>query len=121
MASGGSLPIIPSVDIDDKGNYKYILIEIQHKTETEPRQIVRGYNWGEYHADIFGKVNDELRLAGYECSCKGGGWIEHAPEKKTIRVYGYSVSYGPADHQKTVSLLQDRYSDYSSISFSDEG
>ena len=118
MASSGS-PIIPNVDIDADGTFKYILIQITRKSNPEPRIIVRGYKWAEYHADILDKVGEELD--GYDCKCLGGGRIKHTPEEKTLLVYGYSVGFGRADHKKTVSLLQDRYSEYKSITFSNEG
>lgn len=120
MASSGS-PVIPNVDIDGEGTFKYILIQITKKSNLEPRIIVRGYKWAGYHADILDSVDEELNKAGYDCKCLGGGRIKHTPEEKTLLVYGYSVGFGRADHKKTVSLLQDKYSDYKSITFSNEG
>ncbi|KAI6651684.1 14 kDa phosphohistidine phosphatase-like [Oopsacas minuta] len=120
MATSSS-PIIPNIDIDEDGTFKYILIKIQNKSNPEPRLIVRGYKWAEFHADIFEKVNEELSSAGYDCECMGGGRIKHTPDEKSLLVYGYSVSYGRADHNKTVSLLQDKYSHYKSITFSNKG
>ena len=78
--------------------------------------------------------------------CTGGGRILHEPEKKSILVYGYSQvierclfglfryelcvanlkltntkGFGRADHQMTVDLLKQHYTDYESITFSNEG
>ena len=120
MATSSS-PIVPNVDIDGEGTFKYILIQITKESSQESRLIVRGYSWAEYHADILDEVEKALKTAGYGCKCLGGGRIKHAPGEKTILVYGYSMGFGRADHQKTVSLLQDFYSEYKSISFSNEG
>ena len=114
-------PIVPNVDIDDEGTFKYILVQITNESNRESRLIVRGYKWADYHAYILNEVEKVSKTAGYNCKCMGGGRIKHNPADKTILVYGYSVGFGKADHQKTVELLQDSYSNYKSISFSDEG
>lgn len=42
-------------------------------------------------ADIFDKVDEEIKAhAGLRANCVGGGRIEHDPDEKTIKVYGYS-------------------------------
>ena len=120
MAASSS-PIVPNVDIDGEGTFKYILIQITNEANRESRIIVRGYKWADYHANILDQVEKELKTAGYTCKCLGGGRIKHTPRDKNILVYGYSMGFGKADHQKTVGLLQDFYSQYKSITFSDEG
>ncbi|PIK36301.1 hypothetical protein BSL78_26868 [Apostichopus japonicus] len=108
---------LPVVDIDPSGVFKYVLIKATKGSNEQ--FFVRGYAWGEYHADIFEEFegkNKDLRL-----SCLGGGRIEHSPDRKSILVYGYSVGFGKADHSITVGLLKSRYPDYTSITFSDEG
>merc|ERR1711881_461142 len=101
---------VDAVDIDPSGVFKYVLIKLKGE---EDKYIVRGYKWGEYHADIFEKVEEDLkRDHGVRCSCHGGGRINHDSEKKEILVYGHSIGYGRADHAKTVKLLKIRYPDY---------
>ena len=51
----------------------------------------------------------------------GGGRIEHDSEKKTLRVFGYSVEYGQADHAETARLLRKWYPLYNSIEISNDG
>ncbi|KAL2719126.1 ocnus [Vespula squamosa] len=55
-----------------------------------------------------------------EVESLGGGRILHDPEKKSIKVYGYSQGYGKADHQVAVQLLKKKYTDYD-ITYSDDG
>lgn len=42
-------------------------------------------------ANIFNEVADHVDTIRYlSCKCHGGGRIEHDPDEKTIKVYGYS-------------------------------
>ena len=82
--------------------------------------LVRGYNWAEYHADIYDPTEEKLREKGLDAQCLGGGRILHKPQEKHIKVYGYSVGFGRADHTKTVELLKAHYPDYQ-IEWTNEG
>ena len=82
--------------------------------------LVRGYSWAEYHADIYDQVEEKLRDIGLDAQCLGGGRIIHKPREKYIKVYGYSMGFGRADHTKTVEVLQSHYSDYQ-IEWSNDG
>ncbi len=53
--------------------------------------------------------------------CVGGGRIEHKPQHKSIKVYGYSQGFGKADHSITCQLLKQHFDDYQSIGWSDDG
>lgn len=57
---------------------------------------------------------------GLETECVGGGRIEHRPDLKRIKVYGYSQGYGKADHEETRRILLAEYADYD-IETSDDG
>ncbi|KAM0734500.1 Sex-regulated protein janus-A [Formica fusca] len=109
------------VDIDGHGRFKYILINVQDDVNKASKQIVRGYARAQWHADIFDKVDEEIKQhAGLRANCVGGGRIEHDPDEKTIKVYGYSQGFGKADHQVSVELLKKKYPEYN-ITWSDEG
>lgn len=42
-------------------------------------------------ANIFNEVADHVdTIRHLSCKCHGGGRIEHDPDEKTIKVYGYS-------------------------------
>ncbi|XP_076232223.1 14 kDa phosphohistidine phosphatase isoform X2 [Calliopsis andreniformis] len=112
---------VPDVDIDGYGRFKYILINVQDQASKEKKSIVRGYARSQWHADIFNEAESELKsLSGLRAECLGGGRIEHDPDEKTIKVYGYSQGFGKADHEVSVNLLKKKYPDYT-ITWSDEG
>ena len=57
---------------------------------------------------------------GLDCQCIGGGRILHEKSQKFIKVYGYSVGFGRADHTKTVEVLKTTFPDYK-IEWSNDG
>uniref|UniRef100_A0A2K5EKI1 14 kDa phosphohistidine phosphatase n=1 Tax=Aotus nancymaae TaxID=37293 RepID=A0A2K5EKI1_AOTNA len=88
---------IPDVDIDSDGVFKYVLIRVHSAPRSgapaaESKEIVRGYKWAEYHADIYDKVSGDMQQQGCDCECLGGGRISHQSQDKKIHVYGYSMS-----------------------------
>ena len=50
----------------------------------------------------------------------GGGRINHNPSKNQIEIYGYSNSFGKADHKTTQKFLQEAYPDYE-VSWKNQG
>ena len=50
------------------------------------KDVVRGYTFAEYHADVYDKTESEVTGAGLDCECLGGGRIEHRPGDKYIKV-----------------------------------
>nr|XP_033773025.1 14 kDa phosphohistidine phosphatase-like [Geotrypetes seraphini] len=122
MAAEG-LAQIPDVDIDPDGIFKYVLIRVvvTHPDDSEDsKDIVRGYKWAEYHADIYDKVAAEIEKQGYDCECLGGGRIMHKSQEKKIHVYGYSVGFGRANHFVSTEKLKKKYPNYT-ITWADEG
>ena len=114
---------VPDVDIDD-GVFKYVYIRVycdsENEDEREEKDIVRGYTFAEYHADVYDKTESEITGSGLDCECLGGGRIEHRPQDKFIKVYGYSMGFGKANHSRAVEILKTKYKDYN-IEWSDEG
>ncbi|XP_017886158.1 sex-regulated protein janus-A-like [Ceratina calcarata] len=116
-----SLNEVPDVDIDGHGKFKYILINVKDEANNVNKSIVRGYARAQWHGDIFDEVNNKLKsISGLTTNCLGGGRIEHDPDEKTIKVYGYSQGFGKADHEVSVALLKKKYPDYT-ITCSDDG
>lgn len=119
--TSSKLDNFPPVDIDEKGTFKYVLIEVY---ETSPdgtekaKLLVRGRNSAEYHADIYEPEEERIMKVGLDCQCLGGGRIQH--DAGYLKVYGYSMGYGKADHTKAVALLEKRYPEYK-IEWSDSG
>ncbi|XP_076755448.1 sex-regulated protein janus-A [Xylocopa sonorina] len=121
VAMSESLNKVPDVDIDGHGRFKYILINVQDETNNVSKSIVRGYARAQWHGDIFDDVSEKIKpIGGLRANCLGGGRIEHDPDQKTIKVYGYSQGFGKADHEVSVALLKKKYPDYT-ITCSDEG
>ncbi|KAG7320847.1 hypothetical protein KOW79_015262 [Hemibagrus wyckioides] len=119
--SAEHLAKIPEADIDPNGVFKYVLIRVHSKTDESYVDIVRGYAWAEYHADIYDKVSGELERAGnVDCECIGGGRIRHDSADKKIHVYGYSMGFGRANHAVSTEKLKTRYPDYE-ITWANEG
>ena len=107
------------VEIDPSGTFKYVLVRLYNKDDSS-RLLVRGFAWAEYHDDIYQRTLQEALDAGLDTECLGGGRILHVPEKGELKVYGYSVGFGRADHTLAVELIQKRYPSYS-VSWSNEG
>ncbi|XP_036385393.1 14 kDa phosphohistidine phosphatase [Megalops cyprinoides] len=114
---------IPEADIDPNGVFKYVLIRVHSTEEGDDSSvdIVRGYAWAEYHADIYDRVAAELEKGGgLDCECLGGGRIKHDSQAKKIHVYGYSMGFGRANHSVATEKLKARYPDYE-VTWADEG
>ncbi|XP_055637471.1 sex-regulated protein janus-A-like isoform X2 [Toxorhynchites rutilus septentrionalis] len=117
------LEAVPLVEIDE-GIFKYVLIKV-YGTEkvdgSEPaKNIVRGFARAQWHSDIYDEVSSSLAGLGLETECLGGGRIEHRPDQKLIKVYGYSQGYGKADHEEVKRILLTKYMGYQ-YEISDEG
>lgn len=115
----------PAAEIDPQGTFKYVLIEAYATDSDNPEEehsklLVRGNCEAEYHADVYDVEEEIIRKKGLDSQCLGGGRILHDPTKKYIKVYGYSVGFGKADHTKTVEVLKTKYPNYN-IEWSDEG
>ncbi|MCP9262633.1 Sex-regulated protein janus-A [Dirofilaria immitis] len=113
---------VPNAKIDPDGVFKYILIKIitGDRKSFEERETDRTWiSRCDYHGDVLEETEKELG-SNYELVCLGGGRIKHESKNHNILVYGYSQGYGPADHQKSVDILREKYPDYK-ISFSTEG
>ncbi|KAF7281764.1 hypothetical protein GWI33_004287 [Rhynchophorus ferrugineus] len=107
-------------------------MDLYHKScqdeEEKPICLSRSPNCGHSNrmTDIFDVVTEEMnamtenKFKKYKMSVLGGGRINVEKEKKTIEVYGYSVGYGKADHEKTAEVLKTKYPDFT-ITCSDDG
>ena len=104
--------ILKECKIDKNGEFKYIQILCSNKEDkNKSKLIIRGTSFFSHHKEIFddfiteikNSKNDEL-INNYEYKCLGGGKIEFTG--KMISVYGYSVTFGPADHLKTIEILK---------------
>ncbi|XP_019396044.1 PREDICTED: 14 kDa phosphohistidine phosphatase [Crocodylus porosus] len=113
------LSAVPDVDIDADGVFKYVLLRVRPPSGA-PKDVVRGYGWAEYHADIYEQAAAELEPRGFQCECLGGGRIAHQSAERRIHVYGYSVGFGRAKHSVSTEKLKAKYPDYE-VTWADEG
>ena len=113
---------IQPVDIDTKGTFEYILIDLlpneESNPDAEPMTLVRGGAKSLYHIDILIKFNLEEMdkssgLKGrYDAHCKGGGSISIDEKEKTVTIFGKSQTFGNADHEIAQKLVQKAMPDY---------
>nr|XP_025962051.1 14 kDa phosphohistidine phosphatase [Dromaius novaehollandiae] len=119
--AAAGLARVADVDIDGGGVFKYVLVRVRAGGGAAAgKDVVRGYGWAEYHADIYDKTASELEKQGFDCECVGGGRISHQSREKKIHVYGYSVGFGRANHSVTTEKLKSKYPDYE-ITWANEG
>ncbi|XP_059052309.1 14 kDa phosphohistidine phosphatase-like [Achroia grisella] len=118
MASS-SLADVPTVDIDPSGVFKYMLIKLYDRKQSEENfvYIVRGYCRCIYHSDVYVEVQEKLHPL--DCDIVGGGSISHEPSSKKIRIYGHAHGYGKADHEITAKLIKAAFPNYK-ITISDK-
>ena len=104
--------ILKECKIDKNGEFKYIQILCSNKEDNNKSKIIiRGTSFFSHHKEIFDVFITEIKnsknedlINNYDYKCLGGGKIEI--NGKMISVYGYSVTFGQADHLKTVEILK---------------
>ena len=112
--------MIPEATIDDDGVYKYIQIKCDKKY-----LYVRGRKDCKYHKYIYSKFLDEVESYHLDkklCKALGGGRIRTSKKKKTIKIYGYSKTFGRVknQHETTKQILLKYYPNYD-ITWTNEG
>lgn len=118
MSETEKLNAIPDVVIDEE-TFKYVLIKAESLSGVG-KVIVRGTAEAEYHADVYEHFSPGIEALGFDTRPLGGGRITHNSKEKTLKVYGYSVAYGRADHSITEKILRSKYPDYQIVT-SNEG
>ena len=104
--------ILKECKIDKNGEFKYIQILCSNKEDNNKSKIIiRGTSFFSHHKEIFDDFITEIKnsknedlINNNDYKCLGGGKIEI--NGKMISVYGYSVTFGQADHLKTVEILK---------------
>jgi len=103
------------------GAHKYVLIRAEQDGNTE--YFVTNKRGAHYHRNAAEPLIFELEQAGYyDIEVTGGGRINLDETYKTISIFGYSYSFGLANHQisKEVILSDPRYQDYE-VTWSNDG
>ena len=79
--------------------------------------VIRGYAECREHSDVYQKffINElkasEVLNGKYYTVIQGGGRIDHDSANKKIQIYGYSNSFGMANHKVTMKLVKEVYPD----------
>jgi|JI6StandDraft_1071083.scaffolds.fasta_scaffold20725_6 hypothetical protein len=122
---------VPQFLIDAKGTFKYIQVECRSSKLQKSVTFIRGRGGNiTYHKEIFARLREEFIQAAIEVvevkedgegtlwefkiklnddlltfTCPGGGRMVHDSAKKTLEVYGYSMTYavkGKIKHDEAV-------------------
>ncbi|KAF8820747.1 phosphohistidine phosphatase [Cardiosporidium cionae] len=107
---------IPKVQIDE-GTFKYVLL---HVPETDT-YLVRGNASAQYHYECAVPTLELLSLHGIKADVLGGGRIKHSAVARTIDIFGFSYSYGMADHSMVAEILRIKFGNEYTISVRNNG
>jgi phosphohistidine phosphatase len=111
---------LPSVQIAE-GRHKYVLITAE--LNGDEQAFVTSRQGAHYHRNAADPLIYELERAGYtDIHIAGGGRLLLDSHAKKMEIFGYSYSFGLADHAKSkrVVLSDPRYKDFD-ISISNDG
>jgi phosphohistidine phosphatase len=111
---------VAAVQIAD-GAHKYVLIQAEQDGGTH--YFVTSRRGAAYHRNAAEPLIAELEAAGYyDIEVTGGGRVFLDEDKKKISIFGFSYSFGLANHtiSREVVLEDPRYKDFD-VTISDEG
>ena len=116
--------MLPRVLFDANDTQKYVLLEVTAAPAGPPILLLRGSASAEFHADVVEGATPAIlaALPGARITVRGGGRLVHDAARSgvTVRLYGYSVAYGRAEHAAAARLMEGALPG-ASVSFSDEG
>lgn len=113
---------VQSVSIAD-GAHKYVLIAAREPGRTELSHFVTSRRGARYHRNAAEPLVYKLEKSGYEdIAIEGGGRIYLEEDSKKISIFGFSYTFGQADHErsKRVVLADERFKDFD-VTVSNEG
>ena len=121
-SSSAAFERVPSVSIDD-GAHKYVLMCAENPSTNQEQFFVISRRGAAYHRNAAEPMVERLESSGYSnINITGGGRLFLDEESKKISIFGFSYSFGQADHtvSRRVVLEDDRYKDYD-VTTSNEG
>ena len=112
---------VAAVDVAP-GRHKYVLAQLA--IGDEAALVVRAYAGCAYHANNFEMLTRELRALGVDARGRvvGGGRCERDDAAKTIKVYGYSKTFGrtPGCNERACAMIREAFTGYEAT-WSDDG
>ena len=113
---------VQSVSIAD-GAHKYVLIAAREPGRTELSHFVTSRRGARFHRNAAEPFVYKLEQSGYEdIEIVGGGRIYLDEDSRKISIFGFSYTFGQADHQrsKQVVLADERFKGFD-VTVSNEG
>lgn len=113
---------IPAVQIAN-GRHKYVLISAREPASDEYSYFVTSKRGASYHRNAAEPLVYSLEQSGYQdIEITGGGRILLNEKEKKISVFGFSYSFGQANHEISKRVIQadERYRNYD-VTTSNEG
>ena len=98
---------VPPALFDEDSVQKYILISVSLGGAT--LLLVRGSAAAEYHNDVLEAASPAIlaALPGAAIAVLGGGRLAHdGPRANSLRLYGYSVAFGRAEHAVAAGIIE---------------
>lgn len=111
---------LPAVEIAT-GTHKYVLLRAKFNGQRE--YIVTSREGAPYHRNVAVPMVEKLEEAGYtDIGITGGGRISLDPVAQRIEIFGFSYSFGKADHAISHHMIleDERYKDYE-VTITNEG
>ena len=99
------------------GRHKYVLMKVYDEETNEKKLLVRSYARCSYHAENFQEAMRELRkderMMNIKAYVIGGGRIEYDVKRRSVNVYGYSMTFGrtPGCNKKTMEIIRKRFAE----------
>jgi hypothetical protein len=118
MSGIQEMPCVSLVNYDLSDTGKYVLAKVKVRGENDKfvlfsntEYISHGRNF-----DALQDLIDELGLQeGDEIKCLGGGRLTYSETEKTIRIWGASIEFGPADQETVLALLKQAFPDFTVV------
>jgi len=106
----------PKVELTDEGIFKYIHILVKLRPSNTILSFVRGYIDLEYHAENLERFEKQIQQAilqlgdikldqTFEIQCPGGGRVNHSKANRKLSIYGFSQSFGAANHDQVKDIV----------------
>ena len=117
---------LPAALFDSDAIQKYILLQVTPTSPSaSPRLLVRGAAAAQFHADVLESCSPAIHAAlpGAAIAVLGGGRLAHDATRggPQVRIYGYSVAFGKADHSVAAEILRAALGPSAVVTWSDEG
>jgi phosphohistidine phosphatase len=95
-----------------EGVGKYVQIEVRNAATGAERILIRHDTESDFHIQVADATLREAHFRGADATVLGGGRISVTGldgDAPVVKIYGYSVQYGRADHEITQGFIENAY------------